>query len=205
MAAVTFGGAYAVLSYVAQQAVEVHHWLLPDEMLTGLGLAETTPGPLILVLVFVGFLGGARHAGLDPLTGGMAGALVTLWFTFVPCFLWIFAGAPYVETVRKRALAGDARWRRSRRRWSASSPTWRCGSRLHVLFGTVRDTAIGPLSIPVPELATFDLAAAVDRRRRRRGADPLQGEPVRGARRRDGGRRFGHACLECCALILAVE
>ena len=100
MAMVTFGGAYAVLAYVAQQAVEVHGWLKPDEMLTGLGLAETTPGPLILVLVFVGFLGGARLSSLAPLAGGMAGAAVTLWFTFVPCFLWIFVGAPYVETVR---------------------------------------------------------------------------------------------------------
>jgi chromate transporter len=103
MATVTFGGAYAVLAYVAQQAVEVHGWLRPDEMLTGLGLAETTPGPLILVLVFVGFLGGARLAGLEPLVGGLGGAFVTLWFTFVPCFLWIFAGAPYVETVRARS------------------------------------------------------------------------------------------------------
>ena len=109
MAAVTFGGAYAVLAYVAQQAVEIYGWLKPDEMLTGLGLAETTPGPLILVLVFVGFLGGARLSGLDPLFGGLAGAGVTLWFTFVPCFLWIFVGAPYVEIAARRALAGAAR------------------------------------------------------------------------------------------------
>ena len=113
MAAVTFGGAYAVLAWVAQQAVEVHGWLIPDEMLTGLGLAETTPGPLILVLVFVGFLGAARLSGLEPLAGGLAGAAVTLWFTFVPCFLWIFVGAPYVETVRNvRWLAASLAYRR---------------------------------------------------------------------------------------------
>ena len=160
MAAVTFGGAYAVLSYVAQQAVEIHHWLLPDEMLAGLGLAETTPGPLILVLVFVGFLGGARHAGLDPLSGGIAGALVTLWFTFVPCFLWIFAGAPYVETVR------SVRWLATALAAVTAAVVGIIANlalwfALHVLFGAVRDTAIGPLSIPVAELATFDLAAAV--------------------------------------------
>ena len=116
MAAVTFGGAYAVLSYVAQQAVEIHHWLQPDEMLAGLGLAETTPGPLILVLVFVGFLGGAAMSGLDPLTGGIAGALVTLWFTFVPCFLWIFVGRALCRDGAQRALAGDSAGRRHRGR-----------------------------------------------------------------------------------------
>ena len=196
MAAVTFGGAYAVLAYVAQQAVEIHRWLQPDEMLTGLGLAETTPGPLILVLVFVGFLGGARHSGLDPLTGGLAGALVTLWFTFVPCFLWIFAGAPYVETVRSM-------------RWLASAlaavtaavvgiianlALWFA---LHVLFGDVGEMAVGPLALPVPDLRRFDLARRSHRARRRRGADPLQGEPVRRARCGDGGGRLHvrKACL----------
>ncbi len=94
-AMVTFGGAYAVLAYVAQQAVEFYGWLQPDEMLTGLGLAETTPGPLILVLVFVGFLGAWRDlGGLDPVAAGLAGAVTTTWVTFAPCFLWIFAGAP---------------------------------------------------------------------------------------------------------------
>lgn len=160
MAAVTFGGAYAVLAYVAQQAVEVYGWLKPDEMLTGLGLAETTPGPLILVLVFVGFLGGARLSGFDPLTGGLVGALVTLWFTFVPCFLWIFVGAPYVETVR------NVRW--LSRALSAVTAAvvgiianlavWFA---LHVLFGSVGEISVGPLSLPVPDLASFDAAAAV--------------------------------------------
>lgn len=159
MAAVTFGGAYAVLAWVAQQAVEIYGWLRPDEMLTGLGLAETTPGPLILVLVFVGFLGGARLSGLDPLTGGLAGAVVSLWFTFVPCFLWIFAGAPYVETVR------NVRWLASALEAVtaavvgiiANLAVWFA---LHVLFATVGEWRLGPLSLPVPDVSTFDWAAA---------------------------------------------
>ncbi len=100
MAVVTFGGAYAVLAYVGQQAVEQYGWLAPGEMLHGLGLAETTPGPLILVLTFVGFLAGFRDSGLDPLLGGLLGGLLATWVTFVPCFLWIFLGAPYVERAR---------------------------------------------------------------------------------------------------------
>jgi chromate transporter len=101
MAVVTFGGAYAVLAYVAQQAVETYAWLKPGEMLDGLGLAETTPGPLILVLQFVGFLAAFRSpGGLDPMLAGALGAVVTVWVTFVPCFLWIFLGAPYVEALR---------------------------------------------------------------------------------------------------------
>lgn len=107
MAVVTFGGAYAVLSYVAQQAVEQYQWLAPGEMLDGLGLAETTPGPLILVTQFVGFLGAWREAGEgSSLLLASAGALLTTWVTFLPCFLWIFAGAPYVEKLRShQALA----------------------------------------------------------------------------------------------------
>lgn len=96
-ALVTFGGAYAVLPYVAQAAVEQHGWLLPGQMLDGLGLAETTPGPLIMVVQFVGFMGGWNAHGL---WGGIAGALITTWVTFVPCFLWIFLGAPYIERLR---------------------------------------------------------------------------------------------------------
>ena len=99
-AVVTFGGAYAVLSYVGDVAVSHYKWLEPREMITGLGLAETTPGPLILVLLFVGFLAGARQGMVDPLLGGITGALVTLWFTFVPSFIMIFAGAPFVERIR---------------------------------------------------------------------------------------------------------
>jgi chromate transporter len=100
-AVVTFGGAYAVLAYVAQQAVENYAWVTPGEMLDGLGLAETTPGPLILVLPFVGFLAAFRNPGvLSPMTAGTLGAILTTWATFVPCFLWVLVGAPYVEAVR---------------------------------------------------------------------------------------------------------
>lgn len=101
MAVVTFGGAYAVLAYVAQAAVDTFGWLAPGEMVDGLGLAETTPGPLILVLQFVGFLAAYRDpGGLDPMAAGCLGALLTTWVTFAPCFLWIFLGAPYVEALR---------------------------------------------------------------------------------------------------------
>ena len=100
-ATVTFGGAYAVLPYVSQQAVEHHHWLAPGQMVDGLGLAETTPGPLIMVLQFVGFMGGWNHPdGLPPLMAATLGALITTWSTFLPCFLWVFAGAPYMEAMR---------------------------------------------------------------------------------------------------------
>ena len=99
-ALVTFGGAYAVLAYLAQQAVEVFGWLSPGEMLDGLGLAETTPGPLIMVVQFVGYLAASREMGIDPILGGIAGSVVTTWVTFAPCFLFIFAGAPYVEWLR---------------------------------------------------------------------------------------------------------
>jgi chromate transporter len=107
MAVVTFGGAYAVLAYVAQQAVQSYHWLTPREMLDGLGMAETTPGPLIMVTQFVGFLGAYRSSGaLNPLVAAFLGAILTTWVTFVPCFLWIFLGAPFIERLRgNRALS----------------------------------------------------------------------------------------------------
>ena len=160
MAAVTFGGAYAVLAYVAQQAVEVHGWLRPEEMLTGLGLAETTPGPLILVLVFVGFMGGARLSGLDMLAGGVLGAVVTLWFTFVPCFLWIFAGAPFMETVR------SVRWLASALAAVTAAVVGVIANlalwfAIHVLFAEVGEAAVGPFTYPVPDLASIDIAALV--------------------------------------------
>ncbi len=100
-AVVTFGGAYAVLAYMAQQAVEVYGWLQPGEMLDGLGMAETTPGPLIQVVQFVGFMGAYRHfEPFDPLMAAILASVVTTWVTFVPCFLWIFLGAPYIERLR---------------------------------------------------------------------------------------------------------
>jgi chromate transporter len=101
MAMVTFGGAYAVLAYVAQQAVEYYGWLKPGEMLDGLGMAETTPGPLIMVLQFVGFMAAFRDpGGLSPMLAGTLGGLLATWVTFTPCFLWIFLGAPFIETLR---------------------------------------------------------------------------------------------------------
>jgi chromate transporter len=101
MAVVTFGGAYAVLAYVAQQAVDTYGWLKPGEMLDGLGMAETTPGPLIMVTQFVGFMGAFRAPGsLSPIVAGTLGGLLTTWVTFTPCFLWIFVGAPFIEALR---------------------------------------------------------------------------------------------------------
>jgi chromate transporter len=108
MAMVTFGGAYAVLAYVAQQAVEHYHWVSAREMLDGLGMAETTPGPLIMVLQFVGFMAAFRDPGtLSPMLAGTLGGLLATWVTFTPCFLWIFLGAPFIETMRgNKGLAG---------------------------------------------------------------------------------------------------
>jgi chromate transporter len=108
MALVTFGGAYAVLAYVAQQAVEHYHWVSPPEMLDGLGMAETTPGPLIMVLQFVGFMAAYRDPGaLSPMLAGTLGGLLATWVTFTPCFLWIFLGGPFIEHLRgNKGLAG---------------------------------------------------------------------------------------------------
>ena len=100
-AVVTFGGAYAVLPYVAQRAVDHFHWLQPGQMMDGLGLAETTPGPLIMVLQFVGFMGGWNQPGhLAPIVAATFGALITTWVTFTPCFLWVFLGGPHIEQLR---------------------------------------------------------------------------------------------------------
>jgi chromate transporter len=112
MAVVTFGGAYAVLAYMAQQAVDTYGWLRPGEMLDGLGMAETTPGPLIMVVQFVGFLAAYRDPGALPaMLAGVLGGLLATWCTFVPCFLWIGLGAPFIERLRDNkplsgALAG---------------------------------------------------------------------------------------------------
>ncbi len=108
MAVVTFGGAYAVLAYVAQEAVQSYAWLAPGEMIDGLGMAETTPGPLIQVLQFVAFMGAWREPGpLDPYLAATLAALLATWVTFTPCFLWIFLGAPFIERLREnRALSG---------------------------------------------------------------------------------------------------
>ncbi len=108
-AIVTFGGAYAVLSYISQQAVSHYHWIMPEQMMDGLGLAETTPGPLIMVNQFVGYLAGYYHAqGLSPALGGAIGGLLTTWVTFIPSFMMIFLLAPYIETLRKNRKLGTA-------------------------------------------------------------------------------------------------
>jgi chromate transporter len=108
MAMVTFGGAYAVLAYVAQQAANYYHWVSPSEMLDGLGMAETTPGPLIMVVQFVGFMAAFREAsGLPPMLAATLGGLLATWVTFTPCFLWTFVGAQYIEALRgNKALSG---------------------------------------------------------------------------------------------------
>ncbi|WP_425256227.1 chromate efflux transporter [Microbaculum marinisediminis] len=160
LAVVTFGGAYAVLAWVAQAAVDTYGWLAPGEMLDGLGLAETTPGPLIMVVQFVGFLAAFREAtGLPPLVAGTLGALLTTWVTFAPCFLWIFLGAPYVERLRgNRALsAALATITAAVVGVILNLSIW---FSLHVLFAEVA-TVRGPgIAVDVPILSTLDPAAA---------------------------------------------
>jgi chromate transporter len=161
VAAVTFGGAYAVLAYVAQQAVDTYGWLSPGEMLTGLGLAETTPGPVILVLIFVGFLAGARGTtGLDPILAGVIGGIITLWVTFAPSFLFIFVGAPYIERLRgNRHVAGAlAAVTAAVVGVIANLALW---FGLHVLFGTITEASYGPVSLPAPDISAFDWIAAL--------------------------------------------
>ncbi|MDH4048606.1 MAG: chromate efflux transporter [Gammaproteobacteria bacterium] len=159
MAVVTFGGAYAVLAYVSQQAVEHYGWLAPGEMLDGLGLAETTPGPLILVVQFVGFLGAYRNPGtLDPMLAGTLGALLTTWVTFVPCFLWIFLGAPYIERLRSnRTLsAGLSAITAAVVGVVLNLAIWFA---LHVLFIEIETVHRFGMSLQVPHWATLDLAS----------------------------------------------
>lgn len=145
LAVVSFGGAYALMAYMAQQAVEMHGWLTAPEMVDGLGLAETTPGPLILVTQFVGFLAAFRApAPLSALTGGMLGAALTTWVTFVPSMLWIFLGAPYIEQLRSnQRLAGAlAAITAAVVGVILNLSVWFA---LHVLFGTVTEQHTGPL------------------------------------------------------------
>ncbi|AXJ95357.1 MULTISPECIES: chromate efflux transporter [unclassified Sphingomonas] len=161
MAMVTFGGAYAVLAYVAQQAVGHYGWLGPKEMLDGLGMAETTPGPLIMVLQFVGFLGAYRDAGgLSPLVAGTLGGLLATWVTFVPCFLWIFLGAPFIERLRGNAAVAGA--------LSAITAAvvgvvlnlavWFA---LHTLFRVTMRVSAGPLRFDAPVVTSIDPAAFI--------------------------------------------
>jgi chromate transporter len=160
-ALVTFGGAYAVLAYVAQQAVEVHGWLAPGEMLDGLGLAETTPGPLVMVVQFVGFLGAYRSpAPFGPWTAAVLGSVVTVWTTFVPCFLWIFLGAPWMETLRRKTAlqAALAAVTAAVVGVILNLAVW---FGVHVLFGDVASRAFGPFRLLVPDPATIDPVAAL--------------------------------------------
>ncbi|MER9933693.1 chromate efflux transporter [Mesorhizobium sp. M0088] len=158
MAVVTFGGAYAVLAYVAQAAVQSFGWLAPGEMVDGLGLAETTPGPLILVLQFVGFIAAFRHSGsLDPLLAGSLGALLTLWVTFTPCFFWIFLGAPYIETLRgNKALSAALGAITAAIVGVIMNLALWFG--LHVIFREVHATGLG---MNVPVLSSIDWRAAL--------------------------------------------
>ncbi|MDR3499279.1 MAG: chromate efflux transporter [Parvibaculum sp.] len=161
MAVVTFGGAYAVLAYVAQEAVTHFGWLAPGQMLDGLGLAETTPGPLILVLEFVGYMAAFRTAGFaEPILAGVAGALITTWVTFVPCFLWIFVAAPYVERVRtvKALNAALAAITAAVVGVILNLAVW---FGLHVLFGKVDELHVMGMRLWTPELATLDPWALV--------------------------------------------
>jgi chromate transporter len=161
MAVVTFGGAYAVLAYVAQEAVQHYGWLKPGEMLDGLGMAETTPGPLIMVLQFVGFMAAFRAPGtLPPLLAGTLGGILATWVTFVPCFLWIFLGAPYIEALRgNKGLSGAL---------SAITAAvvgvilnlaiWFA---LHTLFGELRQASGFGATLDIPILASLNLPAFV--------------------------------------------
>ncbi len=158
MAVVTFGGAYAVLAYVAQAAVQSFGWLAPGEMVDGLGLAETTPGPLILVLQFVGFIAAFRHPGsLDPLLAGSLGALLTLWVTFTPCFFWIFLGAPYIEALRGNKALSAALGAITAAVVGVimNLALWFA---LHVIFHEVRNIGLG---MNVPVLSSIDWRAAL--------------------------------------------
>ena len=161
LAVVTFGGAYAVLAYMAQQAVEVHGWLAPGEMLDGLGMAETTPGPLIQVVQFVGFLGAYRAPGeLTPWLAGTLAAVLTTWVTFVPCFLWIFLGGPYIEQLRgSRALRGAlAGISAAVVGVMLNLSVW---FSLHTLFARVDEVELGRVLVQLPVWESLDPAAAV--------------------------------------------
>ena len=161
LAVVTFGGAYAVLAYMGQEAVQTHGWLAPGEMLDGLGMAETTPGPLIQVVQFVGYMGGFREAGgISPLLSGIIASVIVTWVTFVPCFLWIFLGAPFIEKLRGAKLLTAA--------LSAVTAAvvgvilnlaiWFA---LHVAFSELNEYRGFGTSLLVPNLASIDIASVV--------------------------------------------
>jgi chromate transporter len=160
VAVVTFGGAYAVLAYVAQRAVDVFGWLTPGEMLDGLGLAETTPGPLIMVVQFVGFLGAFRNAGaMEPVTAGILGSLVTVWVTFAPSFMFILVGAPWVErlTSNRKLAAALSGISAAVVGVILNLAIWFA---IHTLFTRVTDTTFGPITVPLTDPSTFSPVVA---------------------------------------------
>ncbi|GGN55985.1 chromate transporter [Novosphingobium indicum] len=161
LAVVTFGGAYAVLAYMAQEAVQGFGWLQPGEMADGLGLAETTPGPLIMVTQFVGFLAAYRAPEpFTPIIAGLLGAGLTTWVTFAPCFLWIFAVAPWIDRLGNtvRLKGGLAAVTAAVVGVIANLTAWFL---LHVLFSTVGESRVGPLRLYTPDWASFDWRAAL--------------------------------------------
>ncbi|WP_266170116.1 chromate efflux transporter [Dyella subtropica] len=158
-AVVTFGGAYAVLAFIAQRVVVSYGWLSPAQMLDGLALAETTPGPLIIVVQFVAFMAAFQHqSGMSPWLVGLIGSLLTVWVTFVPCFIWIFVGGPYVE-----ALRGNRTLHAALSAVTAAVvgvvlnlSVWFAE---HTVFGSVRTVDVGPMHLDLPQLATLNPAA----------------------------------------------
>jgi chromate transporter len=160
-AIVTFGGAYAVLAYISQKAVETYAWLLPGEMLDGLGMAETTPGPLIQVVQFVGFMGAYRNPGtLDPLLAGVLASLLVTWVTFIPCFLFIFVGAPYIEYLRNNkglstALSGITA--------AVVGVILNLGIwfALHTMFRSIQEKQFYGLHLLIPDWSSIDIGSAV--------------------------------------------
>ncbi|MCE5973532.1 chromate efflux transporter [Sinirhodobacter sp. WL0062] len=160
LAVLTFGGAYAVLAWVAQEAVGHYGWLAPGEMLDGLGMAETTPGPLIMVLQFVGFMGAFREAGWAmPLLAGTLGGLLATWVTFAPCFAWIFLGAPWMERLRKNANLSAALTAVTAAVVGVilNLAIWFA---MHVIWREVMRLQAGPVSLELPVMASIDWAAA---------------------------------------------
>ena len=158
LAVVTFGGAYAVLAYMAQDVVVAHEWLTSGQMMDGLGLAETTPGPLILVTEFVGYL--AAYQSHNSWLLGLAGALIALWCTFVPCLMWIFTGAPYIEWINNQPklkgaltaiMAAVVGVILNLSIWFA----------LHVFFQQVTPLKYGVLTLWLPQLSSLDVSAVI--------------------------------------------
>jgi chromate transporter len=161
MAVVTFGGAYGVLAYMAQQAVEFYHWLKPGEMLVGLGFAETTPGPLISVVQFVGFMAAYRHAAvLTPMLAGTLGGLLAMWSTFVPSFLWIFLGGPYVEALigNKALTAALSAITGAVVGVILNLAVWFA---LHSLFSQLKEVRSLGLALSVPVWSTINVATLI--------------------------------------------